>query len=148
SPLNVNVSPRKEKYMQRREFLGASAALTAGLAAPLAFAGEKKKAAANDKVRVALIGCGGMGRANLHDFMKLPEFVVTAVCDVDDRHIKEAMKDIEKAKRPTDKVKQEKDFRKVVESNDVDAVIIGTPDHWHAYILIAACANNKDVYCE
>jgi predicted dehydrogenase len=134
--------------MQRREFLGASAAVAAGLAAPLVLAEEKKKVAASEKVRVALIGCGGMGRANLHDFMRLPDFEITAVCDVDDSHIKNALQDIEKAERPTAKVKREKDFRKVVESKDVDAVIVGTPDHWHAYVLIAACANNKDVYCE
>jgi predicted dehydrogenase len=132
----------------RREFLGTSAAATAALAMPLARAGEKKRIAANEKVVVALIGCGGMGRANLTDFLKVPEVEVAAVCDVDPKQIAEAMKVIEKAKRPTEKVEAEKDFRKVVERKDLDAVIIGTPDHWHAYNLVAACANGKDVYCE
>jgi predicted dehydrogenase len=80
--------------------------------------------------------------------MRFPDVEITAVCDVDDAHINDAVKDVEKAKRPASKVKTYKDFRKVVDSKDVDAVIVGTPDHWHAYVLIAACANKKDVYCE
>jgi predicted dehydrogenase len=132
----------------RRQFLGASAAVTAGLGAPLVLADENKKVAANDKVIVALIGCGGMGRANLHDFMRIPNFEVAAVCDVDTSRMVETLKDIQKANRPTEKVRQEQDFRKVLERKDIDAVIVGTPDHWHAYVLIAACASNKDVYCE
>jgi predicted dehydrogenase len=136
------------KPIQRRQFLGASAAVAAGLAAPFALADERKKVSASDKVRVALVGCGGMGRANLNDFMRLPEVEIVGLCDVDSHHIDDAMKDVERAKRSTEKVKTEKDFRKIVESKDVDAVIVGTPDHWHAYVLIAACANGKDVYCE
>jgi predicted dehydrogenase len=134
--------------IQRREFLGATAAVAAGLAAPLAVGEETKRVSANDKVRVALVGCGGMGMANLHDFMKLPDFEVVGLCDVDSQRIDGALKAVAKAGRPTDRVKTEKDFRKVVERKDLDAVIVGTPDHWHAYVLIAACANDKDVYCE
>jgi predicted dehydrogenase len=132
--------------IHRREFLGTSAAGAAGLALPLAAAGQK--AAAADKIRVALVGCGGMGRANLHDFMRLPEVEITALCDVDTHHISDAMKDVEKAKRPSGRVKTSQDFRKVLDNKDVDAVIVATPDHWHAYVLIAACAAGKDVYCE
>ncbi len=134
--------------VNRRQFLGASAVAAAGLATPLALADEAKKVAANDKVRVALVGCGGMGRYNLSDFMRLPDFEITALCDPDSRQIERAMGDIKKADRPTEHVKTDKDFRKIVDSKDVDAVIVGTPDHWHAYVLIAACANDKDVYCE
>jgi predicted dehydrogenase len=132
--------------LNRRQFLGAAAA--AGLAAPLARADEAKKVAANDKLTVALVGCGGMGRADLHDFMRLPEFEVVGLCDPDPGRIKEALEDVKKAGRPTEKIQTEKDFRKVVERKDLDCVIVGTPDHWHAYVLIAACANGKDVYCE
>jgi predicted dehydrogenase len=134
--------------LQRREFMGSSAALAAGLAVPVAAAGPQPKRAAGDKLRVGLVGCGGMGRADLHDFMRLPEVEITALCDVDTHHIHDAMKDVEKGKRPADRVKTFQDFRKVIDSKDVDAVIVGTPDHWHAYVLIAACAAGKDVYCE
>ena len=130
--------------VNRRYFLGASAA---ALAAPLLRA-DDKKVAANDKIRVALVGCGGMGRANLHDFMRLPEFEIVGLCDPDLGHIQDAMNDVKKANRPTEQVKTESDFRKVVDRKDLDAVIVGTPDHWHCYVLIAACAANKDVYCE
>jgi predicted dehydrogenase len=136
------------KPLRRREFLGTSAAVAAGLAVPFALADDKKKVSASDKIRVALIGCGGMGNANLHDFMRVPDFEIVGLCDVDSRRIADTMKHVERSGRPTAKVKTEKDFRKVVDRNDVDAVIVGTPDHWHAYVLIAACANHKDVYCE
>src|SRR5258708_2165003 len=132
----------------RREFMGASAAVAAGMVAPLALAAEKKRVAASEKIVVALVGCGGMGRYDLAEFMRVPEVEVAAVCDVDPKHIEDALGDIKKAKRPVEKVKTEADFRKIVERKDIDAVIVGTPDHWHAYVLIAACANGKDVYCE
>jgi predicted dehydrogenase len=134
--------------LHRRQFLGTSAAVAAGLAASQVLGEEKKKVSANEKVRVALIGCGGMGRYNLSDFIRIPDFEVVGLCDVDPGHIAEGMNVLKKGNRPTDKVKTEKDFRKVIDRKDLDAVIIGTPDHWHSYILIAACANNKDVYCE
>jgi predicted dehydrogenase len=134
--------------LDRREFLGASAALAAGLAGPRARADEKKHPSPNEKITVALIGCGGMGRANLADFLRLPDFEVIALCDPDPGQIAGAVNDIQKANRPTEKVQKEKDFRKVLERKDLDAVIVGTPDHWHAYVLIAACASGKDVYCE
>jgi predicted dehydrogenase len=124
-------------------FLGTSASLVAG--AGLA---QQKKVSANEKVTVALVGCGGMGRANLRDFVRLPDFEVVALCDPDPAQIENAIGDLKKAQRPIDKLQVEKDFRKVIERKDLDCVIIGTPDHWHAYILIAACASGKDVYCE
>src|SRR5262245_40806973 len=146
-----NVLSSKETLMSRldrREFLESSALAAAGLAAPMSLADEKKKVSPNDKIVTALIGCGGMGRANLKDFIRLPDFEVAAVCDIDPRQRTAALKDLQAGQRPTEKVEQVQDFRKVVERKDIDAVIIGTPDHWHAYVLIAACANGKDVYCE
>jgi predicted dehydrogenase len=134
--------------LNRRQFLGSSAALGAGLALADAGSADKKAVPPSEKVVVALVGCGGMGRADLNDFIRLPDFEIAALCDPDPARIKDAVRDLEKANRPTDKLQTEKDFRKVVERKDIDAIIVGTPDHWHAYVLIAACANGKDVYCE
>jgi predicted dehydrogenase len=134
--------------INRRRFLGTSAAVAAGLAGSWARADQQKKVSPNEKVVVALIGCGGMGRADLHDFVRLPDFEIAAVCDVDTNHTKEALNDLKQRNRPTHKVQVETDFRRVLERRDIDAVIVGTPDHWHPYVLIAACAANKDVYCE
>jgi predicted dehydrogenase len=132
--------------VNRRDFLTTSAAVAWG--ASLASADDQKNVSANDKVVLALIGCGGMGRANLNAFMRLPDFEVAAVCDVDPKHIKLALEDIKKRQRPTEQVQQEQDFRRIIDRKDIDAVIVATPDHWHAYVLLAACANGKDVYCE
>ena len=85
--------------LNRREFLGASAALAGGLA----MAGAKP-VSPSEKVIVALVGCGGMGRANLHDFLRLPDFEIAALCDIDPTHIQAAMGDIKKANRPTEKI--------------------------------------------
>jgi predicted dehydrogenase len=134
--------------INRRQFLGTSAAVSAGLALGEAAAADKKAVSAGEKVVVALVGCGGMGLGDLRDFMRLEDFEVAAVCDPDEAHIRDAIKAIEDAHRPTQHVQTTKDFRKVVERKDIDAVIVGTPDHWHPYVLIAACANGKDVYCE
>jgi predicted dehydrogenase len=126
----------------RRTFLGASAALAAGAA----LAADQPPA--SEKLVVALIGCGGQGRGDLRAFLRLPEVEVAALCDVDRAHIDAAAKDVEKAGRPTARLQLEQDFRRVLERKDVDAVIVGTPDHWHAYVLLAACAAGKDVYVE
>ncbi len=132
--------------IHRRDFLAASAAVA--LSSPLVRADDEKKVSANDKLVMAVIGCGGMGRANLGNFMRIPEVEIAALCDVDPKHITMALDDLKKRNRPTENVKQETDFRRVVDRKDIDAVIVATPDHWHAYALIAACANSKDVYCE
>jgi predicted dehydrogenase len=134
--------------VNRRQFLGTSAALAAGMAVQVAYGEDKKPVSPSEKVNVALIGCGGMGRYNLSDFLRLPGFHCVAVADPDTNHIKAALDVVKKAGRDPDKVEGVQDFRKIIERKDLDAVIVGTPDHWHAYVLIAACANGKDVYCE
>src|SRR5262245_16721674 len=127
--------------LSRRHFLGASA-----VAVGAAYADDKPdpKKPSGDRLRVALVGCGGMGMANLIDFVRLPDFEPVALCDPDPGRMRAAASDLEKrlkqAGRTFKEPKLEKDFRKVVEDRDVDVVIVGTPDHWHAYVLIAACA--------
>jgi predicted dehydrogenase len=106
-------------------------------------------AGANDRIRIALIGCGGMGRGDLRDFVKLPGVQCVALCDVDDAQSGIAQKEVLDA----DAVKQKpelvtRDFRRVLDRKDIDAVIVATPDHWHALPTIMACQAGKDVYVE
>jgi len=100
----------------------------------------------NDRIQVGLIGCKGMGFADLTSMLKISEIDVVALCDVDQNVLAERTKDLEKAglKRP----KWYKDYRKLLENQDIDVVIIGTPDHWHCLQLIDALESGKDVYCE
>ncbi len=99
-------------------------------------------AAPNDRIGVAVIGCGGMGRADLADFNKQPEVEIRAVCDVF-RPSAEAA-----AKLVDGKPDIVSDYRRVLERKDVDAVVVATPDHWHPLIAIQACEAGKDVYVE
>jgi predicted dehydrogenase len=139
----------------RRKFLkdtigaASAAALTAPAASAATAASTGRVEGANDRIRIGLIGCGGMGRANLRDFTKLPGIQCVALCDVDDAQAAKAQKDVLDA----DGVKQTaelttRDFRQVLDRKDIDAVIVATPDHWHALPTILACQAGKDVYVE
>lgn len=103
---------------------------------------------ANDKIRVGLIGSGGQGRSDWKLFLKNPEVVPVAVCDVYEPNLKLGLALAEQAGTASGPVASYKDFRQVIERKDIDAVIVGTPDHWHAIPTIAACQAGKDVYCE
>lgn len=95
----------------------------------------------SEQVRVACIGVGGQGRGNMNAIKKN----VVALCDVDKGHLATAAAAIEKA--GTKPVTQG-DYRKLLDQKDIDAVLISTPDHWHALPTIYACQAGKDVYCE
>lgn len=130
----------------RRSFLKTTAAFAASTGLPLWFAEQTLDAATsapklgpNDKPNVALIGCGGMGRA---DAKLASTFAnIAAVCDVDAKHAEAASKQFNTAQIY-------KDFRKLLERDDLHAVINGTPDHWHTLINLAALKAGKDVYSE
>ena len=140
--------------LNRRNFIedsGCLAASTAGIATwpalhPAVRTARGEAVAPSETIRVALIGCGGQGSYDLDVFMRSPEVAVAALCDVDQRHLNRTAEKVEKkyGKKPTTTV----DFHPILERNDVDAVIIGTPDHWHAIPFVYACMAGKDVYCE
>ncbi len=106
----------------------------------------RKKVGPNDRIRVGLIGCKGMGFANLRSMLKISEIEVAALCDVDDAVLDQRTEDLVKAglKKP----KIYKDYRKLLDQKDIDVVIVGTPDHWHCLQLIDSIQAGKDVYCE
>jgi predicted dehydrogenase len=99
-------------------------------------------AAPSEKILIGVIGCGGMGMGRMHEAMNNPSVEVVAVCDVDDNHSARAAQDVERkyGRRP----KVFRDFRRVLEMKDVDAVIVATPDHWHALPTVLACQAGKE----
>jgi len=130
-------------HLSRRNFLKA-AGLTTGavLLAPGA-----RVLGANDDVRVAVLGLGGKGSAHTKEFHALDGVRVVAVCDPDSALVERRVADFEK-QFPGEKVQGFTDFRKVLESKDVDAVVIATCNHWHSLLTIYACQAGKDVYVE
>ena len=104
--------------------------------------GQEAKVAANDRIHIGLIGCGGMGRANLDVCAQQPDVVVTGACDVSKTRRDAVVAQFK------DHCKPYADFRELLQQKDIDAVIIATPPHWHALIAIAACEAGKDIYLQ
>jgi len=125
----------------RREFLQAT---TAGLAAGLMTAGAARTArAANERLTVGLIGCGGRGTRDASLFQKVPGVALAYVCDVDEGRRELAAKALGV---PAEKAVG--DLRRVLDDKAVDLVIVATPDHWHSPAAILACDAGKHVYVE
>lgn len=134
----------------RRTFIKSSSSALAGLGLatvlPLeALANAKRFVSANDKINVAAIGINGMGWSDVRSLMKIPEVNVVALCDVDDNVLNFRKFELAKAGIQT---KTFGDYRKMLESKDIDVVVIGTPDHWHCLQMTDACSAGKDVYVE
>lgn len=132
--------------MRRRDFLDQSAkTATASVAVPLFMSssvlGETGSSGANEKVRVALIGCGGMGQGNLANTAQHPDVVVAAAADPWEQRLNAVLK-----KYPA--AKGFKDYRELLEQKDVDAVIIASPPHWHTLHAVHACEAGKDLYIQ
>jgi predicted dehydrogenase len=142
--------------LSRRNFLRGAATTALGLPALLpSFApADEKKAPANDRVGIAFIGVGTQNRGHLNYFLGQKDVQVLAVCDVDTSRRDNAKSIVEKKYAEPLKTGQYKgcsayvDFREILGRKDIDAVVIATPDHWHAIPAIEACQAGKDVYCE
>ncbi|PYR61780.1 MAG: hypothetical protein DMF85_01320 [Acidobacteria bacterium] len=124
----------------------AGTAMLGSRAAAMSAASQDRVAGANRRVRVALIGCGGQGNGDLRAALRLGAECV-ALCDVDDEQTSKTRARIEKDFNAAPPL-MTRDFRRVLDRQDVDAVIIGTPDHWHALPTVLACDAGKDVYVE
>lgn len=130
--------------MQRREFIRRSALTAMGLYFLPAMA---RKVVASDRVRIAIVGLGGMGLQHLEWFAALPDVEVVALCDVDKDHLDRALKTLATL-QPQGKAQGYTDFRRILERKDIDAISCATPDHWHAQIATLAFEAGKDVYGE
>ena len=132
--------------MDRRRFVSTAAVGIVGASVSVRGSGQGVQGA-NDRITVGLIGCGGMGRSNLQNFMRMPDVQVVAVCDVYEFNRNRALKMTE-GQKGAGPVAAVDDFRRVLDRKDIDAVIVATPDHWHAIPTILACEAGKDVYVE
>jgi len=131
----------------RRNFIKNASLLAAGSVLPVdALSFARSKIAANDKIRIALIGANGMGFSNLVSFLKNPEIECVAMCDVDNNVLDKRMINLTELKVPAPKLYA--DYRKMLENKDIDAVIIGTPDHWHCMQFVDSLEAGKHVYVE
>jgi predicted dehydrogenase len=131
-------TPFSTSPVSRRGFLGT---VVAGSLAPTFV--PSRCFGANERVTLGFIGVGGQGKGNLGGFLKHAQ--VAAVCDVDSKRLADALGVVEKA---GGKAEGYSDYRKLLDRKDIDAVVISTPDHWHALPAIHACAAGKDAYVE
>lgn len=135
--------------ISRRQFLqtcsSAAIGVAAGLALPSLFLNRTHAQSGTNPsefIRVGFIGVGGQGNSNLQSLMKN----AVAVCDVDSERLAKAKKRVEDTTKRA--CAAFKDYRQLLESKHVDAVVVSTPDHWHTLPSVHACEAGKDVYCE
>ena len=126
----------------RREFLGAAAVATWASGRALA-ADVPPPAGPNNTINLGLVGCGGEGRSVMAGHMRCPGTRVVAVCDVNEQRLGLGVR---ATGNPS--VTTYRDYRKLLENKDIDAVIVATNDHWHCLCTINACQAGKHVYVE
>jgi predicted dehydrogenase len=143
---DMTMSESDSKKLSRRDFIGKTAKIGATMAVPYFVSasalGQEGKPAPSGRIQVGLIGCNGMGRANLKNCAGHPDVVVTGACDV-----WKARRDAVVAEHK-ETCKPYADYREMLQQKDIDAVIIATPPHWHALQAIAACEAGKDLYLQ
>lgn len=137
----------------RRKFLQNSASLLTGSMLISAFDNNafaifKNRIAPSDQLNIGAVGIKGMGWANVTAALKVPGVNLVAICDVDQSVIDQRLADLAKLNVDASKVKVYHNYKALLDQKDIDVVIIGTPDHWHALIMTDACAAGKDVYVE
>lgn len=133
--------------MKRRNFIkGTGAALAGSILAQSGVFSATAGTMLADKINIGVIGCNGMGWSNVSSLLKMKDVDLVAICDVDDNVVQKRVNDYKKFRN--NKPKTYKDYRELLNNRDVDAVVIGTPDHWHCRIMVDAVNAGKHVYVE
>jgi predicted dehydrogenase len=129
--------------MNRRDFLKSSAATLALAGAGFAGAADNGKT-----LRAGLIGTGWYGKSDLFRLIQVSPVEVVSLCDVDSKMLADAADTVAERQKSKKKPRTYGDYRKMLAEKDLDVVLIGTPDHWHALTMIAAVEAGMDVYVQ
>ncbi|MCP4645730.1 MAG: Gfo/Idh/MocA family oxidoreductase [bacterium] len=141
---------KPQRKLSRRSFLkgtAAGAAFAFPAIIPASAMGADGATAPSERIVMGAIGTGRQGSGNMHGFMRRRDVQMVAVCDVDKGHRDGAKGAVDKRYENTD-CKAYNDFRDITRRDDIDAVCVGTPDHWHTIPAIDAANNGKDMYVE
>lgn len=133
----------RRNFLKNSTIVMSSVGMTPYLYQPKSFS---RSVSPSDKIRFGVIGCKGMGWSNMRSHLQMDQVDCIALCDVDQSVLDERTQDV--YDRRNMKPDQYGDYRQLLERQDIDAVIIGTPDHWHCKMLIDALDAGKHVYCE
>jgi len=141
------------RFQNRRTFLKKAISVASGAVVfpyviPSSALGKSDSVAASNRITLGCIGVGDHGtKVNLTNFLGNRDAQVVAVCDVDSGRLERACH-IVNEKYGNQDCAAYKDFREIIDRDDIDAVVISTPDHWHALISVMAAKAGKDVFCE
>ncbi len=139
----ANFRTTRRSFIRQGSLLGAAAAAAVGSTGVVRAAADTSP---NDKIVVGIMGTAGRGTALASLFASMPDAAVKYVCDVDDAHAAACAKTV--AGKQTHAPEAVRDFRKILDDKGVDAIVIATPDHWHAIAAILGCQAGKHVYVE
>ncbi|MCD6340244.1 MAG: Gfo/Idh/MocA family oxidoreductase, partial [Verrucomicrobia bacterium] len=137
-----------QNKVSRRQFLAtASAAAVAPMIAPVSVLGRGSRPAPSERIVMGVVGWGMQGPGNTRAFLAQPDCQVVAACDLDKRHLQQALNTIN-GKYGNKDCKAYHDYREMMARKDIDAVMLAVPDHWHALVATEAANNKKDIYGE
>ena len=139
--------PAKNKLSRRRFLTTSAAALSAPYFVPGRVLGKDGAVAPSERITLGMVGTGGMGQFSARAFARYKDAQIVAVCDVDENNRNACAQSVNEAYENQDCAKY-RDFREVISREDIDAVNIATPDHWHALVCVAAAEAGKDIYCQ
>jgi predicted dehydrogenase len=144
----------KHQPVTRRQFLVQASLITATpLLLPSRLWAAPAEAKPSARLTMGFIGVGTQGRGLLNGFLRHPDTQVLAVCDVDTTRREHSKQKVEEyyttvGNKEFKSCDAYKDFQELLQRKDIDAVVIATPDHWHAYPVVMAAKAGKDIYCE
>lgn len=135
------------KPFSRRQFLANTALAAVAPMILTSFGAEEKRPTAANRITLGVVGSGWQGMSNLKGFLNHADCQVVAVCDLDKNHLEEGREAVN-AKYKNQDCKTYHDYREMLARKDIDAVMLATPDHWHALVAVEAARQGKDIYGE